>query len=74
LHVLDYLSPIRGLGAGEASETLKCGGDIWWTGELMLKQLTEKVIPVLEKSFPGCQGLFAFDNAKNHLKYARDAL
>jgi len=40
----------------------------------MLKQLTEKVIPVFEKSFPGCQGLFAFDNAKNHQKYASDGL
>jgi len=74
LHVSDYLTPIERLGAGEASETLKCGSDIWWTGELMLKQLTEKVIPVFEKSFAGCQGLFAFDNAKNHQKYASDSL
>ncbi|RPA89937.1 hypothetical protein L873DRAFT_1882374 [Choiromyces venosus 120613-1] len=40
----------------------------------MLKQLTEKAIPAFETSFPGCQGLFAFDNAKNHQKYASDTL
>jgi len=74
LHVSDYLTAIGRLGDGEACETLKCGGDIWWTGELMLQQLTEKVIPAFERSFPGCQGLFAFDNAKNHQKYASDAL
>ncbi|RPA96607.1 hypothetical protein L873DRAFT_1924692 [Choiromyces venosus 120613-1] len=40
----------------------------------MLKQFTEKVIPTFERSFPGCHGLFAFDNAKNYQKYALDAL
>ncbi|RPA92503.1 hypothetical protein L873DRAFT_1658240, partial [Choiromyces venosus 120613-1] len=49
------------------------GGDIWWTGELLLKQLTEKAIPACERACPGCQGLFAFDNAKIHQKYASDA-
>jgi len=29
LHVSDYLTPIGRLGAGEASQTLKCGGNIW---------------------------------------------
>jgi len=74
LHVSDYLTAIGRLGGGEAAEILKCGGDIWWTGELMLKQLIEKVLPLFEKSFPGCQGLFALDNAKNHQKYALNAL
>ncbi|RPA89569.1 hypothetical protein L873DRAFT_1721202, partial [Choiromyces venosus 120613-1] len=36
--------------------------------------LTKKAIPVFEKAFPRCQGLFAFDNAKIHQKYASDAL
>jgi hypothetical protein len=40
----------------------------------MLIQLTEKAIPAFEAAFPGCQGLFAFDNAKIHQKYAPDAL
>ncbi|RPA96263.1 hypothetical protein L873DRAFT_1640118, partial [Choiromyces venosus 120613-1] len=43
-------------------------------GELMLKQLTQKVIPTLERLFPGCQGLFAFDNAMNQQKYASHTL
>ena len=39
-----------------------------------MQQLTEKAIPAFEKAFPGCQGLWAFDNAKIHQKYAPDAL
>ena len=74
LHVSDYLTPIGRLGDGDVCEILKCGGDIWWTGEDMLNQLTSKAIPAFEKSFPGCQALFAFDNAKSHQKYANDAL
>lgn len=74
LHVSDFLTPVGRLDDGNVCEILKCGGDIWWTGELMLKQLVEKAIPAFESSFPGCQGLFAFDNAKNHQKYASDAL
>ncbi|RPB05507.1 hypothetical protein L873DRAFT_1825217 [Choiromyces venosus 120613-1] len=74
LHVSDFLTPVGRLGGGDVCEIMKCGGDVWWTGELMLKQLTEKAIPAFEKAFPGCQGLFAFDNAKIHQKYAPDAL
>ena len=74
LHVSDFLVPVGRLEDGDVCEILKCGGDTWWTGELMLKQLIEKAIPAFEKSFPGCQGLFAFDNAKNHQKYASDML
>jgi len=39
----------------------------------MLKQLTEKAIPAFETAFPGCEGIFAFDNAKIHHKYAANA-
>ena len=74
LHVSDYLTPIGHLGGGEVCEILKCGGDTWWTGEDMLEQLINKAIPAFEISFPGCQGLFAFDNSKSHQKYAADAL
>ena len=61
---------------GKVCETLKCGGDVWWTGELMMEQLTSKTIqvPVFKRNFPGCQALFAFDNAKGHQKYATNAL
>ena len=74
LHVSDYLTPIGRLDNGKVCEILKCGGDIWWTGELMIEQLTSKAIPAFERSFPGCQALFAFDNAKCHQKYATNAL
>ena len=40
----------------------------------MLNQITTKAIPTFEAEFPGCQALFIFDNAKNHSKYAEDAL
>ncbi|RPA93476.1 hypothetical protein L873DRAFT_1705091, partial [Choiromyces venosus 120613-1] len=29
-------------------------------------------IPAFERSFAGCQGLFAFDNTKNYQKYVSD--
>ena len=75
LHVLsDFLTPVGRLDQGKVCETLKCGGDVWWTGDLLLEQLQVKAIPAFEASFPGCQGLWAFDNAKIHQKYAPDAL
>ena len=40
----------------------------------MLNLLIEKVIPAFKASFPGCQALFAFDNAKIHQKYSSNAL
>ncbi|RPA97463.1 hypothetical protein L873DRAFT_1790960 [Choiromyces venosus 120613-1] len=53
LHVSDYLTPIGRLDDSKVCETLKCGGDIWWTGELMMEQLTNKAIPAFERAFPG---------------------
>ena len=35
---------------------------------------TKQVIPILKYAFPGCEGLFAFDNASNHAAFAPDAL
>ena len=31
-------------------------------------------IPIINAAFPGCQAVFAFDNASNHCSYAADAL
>ena len=70
----DFLTPVGRLDGGNTCEILKCGGDVWWTGDLLLQQLTEKAILAFEKAFPGCQGLWAFDNAKIHQKYAPDTL
>jgi len=53
---------------------LKCREDLWSTGDLLLEQLQVKAIPAFKASFPGYQGLWAFDNAKIHQKYAPDAL
>jgi len=63
LHVSDFLTPIGRLGSGEVCVTLACGGDIWWTRERLLEQVTTKAIPAFEAQFPGCQALFAFDNS-----------
>jgi len=74
LHVSDFLTPVGRLGGGNVCEVLKCGGEVWWTGDLLLEQLKEKAISAFETASPGCQGLWAFDNAKIHQKYAPDAL
>ena len=31
-------------------------------------------VPIFNATFPGCQAVFAFDNASNHCSYAADAL
>ena len=36
--------------------------------------MVEKAIPAFEAQFPGCKALFVFDNARNHLKFAENAL
>jgi len=74
LHVSDFLTPVGHLDNRKVCETLKCGGDVWCTSDLLLEQLKEKAIPAFEASFPGCQGLWAFDNAKIPQRYAPDAL
>lgn len=35
--VSDFLTPVRRLGDGSVCEILKCGGDTWYIGELLLK-------------------------------------
>jgi len=68
LCVSDFLTPVGRLVGGNIGEVLKCGGDIWWTGDLLLEQPKEKASPAFETAYPGCQGLWAFDNAKIHQK------
>jgi len=57
----------------EAIQYLEYGKDNYWTGEKMVEH-TKQVIPILKYAFPGCEGLFAFDNASNHAAFAPDAL
>jgi len=40
----------------------------------MVDHTIKAAIPIFERAFPGCQALFAFDNASNHTSYADDAL
>jgi len=44
------------------------------TGDKMVDYTIQIVIPIFELVFPGCEALFAFDNASNHCAFAADAL
>ncbi|KAG1803044.1 hypothetical protein EV424DRAFT_1582458 [Suillus variegatus] len=61
----------------EASQTLEYGKNYngYWTGELFVKQLKEKIIPAFENTHgPGYQALFMVDNSQGHSAYSEDAL
>ncbi|KDQ30052.1 hypothetical protein PLEOSDRAFT_1036066 [Pleurotus ostreatus PC15] len=61
----------------EASQTLEYGKnyDGYWTGELFVKQLIEKIIPTFEKYHgAGYKALILVDNSQGHSAYAKDAL
>lgn len=45
----------------------------WWTNRDLIKQLDE-FLPTLAIRYPGCVGLFQFDNSGNHGMMAPDAL
>ena len=40
----------------------------------MVNYTAKVAIPIFNATFPGCQTVFAFDNASNHCSYAADAL
>ncbi|KIL55377.1 hypothetical protein M378DRAFT_90974 [Amanita muscaria Koide BX008] len=61
----------------DAGQDLEYGKnyDGYWTGELFVKQLIEKIIPAFEKAHgPGYQALIMVDNSQGHSAYATDAL
>lgn len=58
----------------EAVHYLEYGSGTWWTGEKMVEQAIYEAIPIFKLAFPGCDALFAFDNASNHSCFAADAL
>lgn len=62
-------NPIR-----EAMQTLEYGKGNYWTGDNMVEQAMKIAVPIFRYAFPGCQALFAFDNATNHTSYAENAL
>ncbi|KAI6123205.1 hypothetical protein EDD16DRAFT_1691577 [Pisolithus croceorrhizus] len=60
-----------------ASHTLEYGKNYegYWTGDLFIKQLQEKIIPAFEHAHgPGYQMLLMVDNSQGHSAYAKDAL
>lgn len=74
LHVSKLLTMVGRLGGGSVCEILKCRGDIWWDGVKPLAQIKTKAILTFEAEYPGCQALFMFDNAKDHVTFAEDLL
>ncbi|KAF9455971.1 hypothetical protein BDZ94DRAFT_1327276 [Collybia nuda] len=61
----------------EASQTMEYGKNYegYWTGELFVKQLREKIIPAFEQAHgEGYQALIMVDNSQGHSAYAIDAL
>jgi hypothetical protein len=53
---------------------LEYGKDNYWTGDKMVDHALTIALPIFRVAFPGCQALFAFDNASNHCCYKNDAL
>lgn len=45
-----------------------------WDGNNLLRQITEKALPIAEALYPGYEFLWLFDNATSHSVYADDAL
>ena len=68
-----WLRDDEGVPVRQAIKYLEYGKDNYWTGEKMVEH-TEFAIKMLKLAFPGCEGLYAFDNASNHCAYAPDAL
>ena len=50
------------------------GKDNYWTGDKMVDHAVKEVALIFPYAFPGCQALFAFDNASSHCCFAEDAL
>ncbi|KAK0431882.1 uncharacterized protein EV420DRAFT_1285416 [Desarmillaria tabescens] len=76
LHQSDVICSTFGWLAG-ASQTLEYGKnyDGYWTGELFVKQLREKIIPEFERLHgQGFQALIMVDNSQGHSAYSKDAL
>lgn len=56
-----------------ATEMLETGSGKWWKGEDLVAQV-RKAIFIFKSAFPGCKGVWLFDNATGHSIYAPDAL
>lgn len=58
----------------QATEYFIYGKDRYWKGDDMVDHTVKVAIPIFDAAFPGCQAVFAFDNASSHNAYAADAL
>ncbi|KAJ7616728.1 hypothetical protein B0H17DRAFT_1152613 [Mycena rosella] len=61
----------------EASQSMEYGKNYegYWTGEMFVKQIVDKIIPAFECAHgPGYQLLLMVDNSQGHAAYALDAL
>jgi hypothetical protein len=77
--VSEFLCPCHGRMKWEGKETTEiitpgANNDGYWDNKDVVKQLTEKVIPIFNKLHPNKMALFAFDNSTNHQAKAEDAL
>jgi len=67
------LSP-DGKPVRDTMEFLEYGKDSYWTGDKMVEHTVRAALPIFQYAFPGCKGLWVFDNALNHNWFALDAL
>jgi hypothetical protein len=65
---------LNGIPIRDAMEYLIFGKDKYWTGDKLVNQVVSAVLPIFRYAFPGCQGLWAFDNANNHNSFKSNAL
>ena len=79
--VSEFLTPAGRLscqsgdqGRQYASRLIEPGaGKEWWTNTMMIDQLKDAV-GIFKKNFPGCTGVWLFDNSTNHGAFSPDAL
>ncbi|KAG0632761.1 hypothetical protein HOY80DRAFT_1113696, partial [Tuber brumale] len=73
--LLDPMWPNRnGVPIRDAIEYLEYEKNNYWTGDKIVHHTMQIALPIFRIAFPGCQALFAFDNASNHSCHASDAL
>ena len=74
--VSDFIDEVGGfleIGDMKARTTLEHQKDGYFTNDQIVNQV-DKAMGIFEAKYPGAQGLFLFDNAPSHRKFASDAL
>ena len=70
---IDEASSFLEIDDMEARTTLECQKDGYFTNDQFVNQV-DNAMGILKAKYPGPQGLFLFDNAPSHRKFASDAL